>query len=455
MKPAVLAAAVVLLSSTAASARTWTVGPAGADFPLIAPALAAAAEGDVIRVKAGVYREALAIHTRVTIVGEGSPVLYGLGSGSVIRVFAPRTEIRGLVIEGSGSGETNEMDAAIQVASSGNRIAGNTMRRVFYGVVVAGGEGNEISDNRIAGFVDLPFGKRGDGVYIYRGAGNRVLRNRIAGQRDGIYFQYAPGGLVEGNLVESSRYGLHVMFAHSLVVRNNMFRDSSAGATIMDSRAIEVAANRFEHNRGTSAVGLTLKQCDESSVHDNVLADNARGLQIDGSSRNRLTANRFRYNDTALVLFASGERNVFSSNEFDSNWTDVIVAGTGAGTSWSDGRRGNAWSGYGGFDFDGDGIGDSPHVLLTPFAAIEGRNPMARLFLRTPAAAGLSLAARAGLGPSFPEQDPAPITASTTRSEESAAPVHRTAASAGTAALMLVLALAIFARGATCWNCRG
>lgn len=406
---AALAAALLLVSSSAAVARTWTVGAAGADFPLITPALAAAADGDTIVVGPGVYRENVTLQRRVSIVGRGSPVLYGTGSGSVIRIAAPGCTIEGLTIEGSGAGESNEMDAAIQIASSGNRIAGNVMRRVFYGVVIGGGADNEIDGNAITGFIDLPFGRRGDGIYVYRASGTRVRRNRITGQRDGIYFQYAPGGLAEANVVSASRYGLHVMFSHGIVVRDNTLRQSSVGANIMDSRGIAIERNRFERNRGVSAVGLTLKQCDDSTVQANAFIDNARGLQVDGASRNRFTDNRFLYNDTALLLFSSAERNTLAGNLFDGNWSDVVVTGDGGATAWSDSGRGNAWSGYRGFDFDGDGIGDTPHPLLTPFAAIEGSNPIARLFLQTPAAAGLTLAAQVGLGPDFGERDPNPL----------------------------------------------
>jgi nitrous oxidase accessory protein len=412
--PYALAAAVVLLAASPAAARTWTVGPKGADFPLIAPALAAAQDGDTIVVESGVYRENLVLHRRVSIVGRGSPVLYGLGTGSVIRVLAPGCEIRGLVIEGSGTGQGNEMDAAVQVASSGNRIVGNTMRRVFYGVVI-GAPDNEVADNTITGFLDLPFGRRGDGVYVYRSRSARVLRNRIVGQRDGIYFQYAPDGAAEDNVVEESRYGLHVMFANDIVVRGNTLRGSSVGANIMDSRRIRIENNRFERNRGASAVGLTLKGCDDSIVRGNLLLDNARGLQVDGSSRNAFTGNRLLYNDTAVLLFASAEQNEFSENVFDGNWSDVVVSGRGGTTSWSSGGRGNTWSGYRGFDFDGDGIGESAHPLVTPFAAIEGSNPIARLFLGTPIAAALELAARAGLAPGLGIRDPHPLVGTRTR----------------------------------------
>jgi nitrous oxidase accessory protein len=221
--------------------------------------------------------------------------------------------------------------------------------------------------------------------------------------------------VAEANVVEASRYGLHVMFANDIVIRRNTVRGSSVGANIMDSRRIRLEGNRFERNRGASAVGLTLKGCDDSIVQDNVLVDNARGLQVDGSSRNRLSGNWFLYNDTGLLLFGSAEQNTIAGNVFDGNWTHVVLSGAGGSTAWSHAGRGNRWSGYQGFDFDDDGVGDSAHPLLTPFAAIEGANPIARLFLGSPIAAALALAARAGLVPGTGDRDPHPIAGSPPR----------------------------------------
>jgi nitrous oxidase accessory protein len=268
-----------------------------------------------------------------------------------------------------------------------------------------------------------------------------VLRNHIVGQRDGIYFQYAPDGRAEGNVIEASRYALHVMFANDIVVRDNTLRGSSVGANIMESRRIRIENNDIEHNRGASAVGLALKGCDDSVVHGNLLSDNARALQVDGSSRNSFANNQLIYNDTAVMLFASAEQNVFTGNLFDANWSDVVVSGRGESTQWSRDGRGNQWRSYRGFDFDGDGVGESPHPLLTPFAAIEGANPTARLFLGTPASAGLDLAARAGLAPGFSESDPHPVVAGAAARESETAPEGRT--SGGVSLTLLTVALAL------------
>jgi nitrous oxidase accessory protein len=394
MRPVTSVAVAIVLLAARAEGRTWTVGAAGADFPLIAPAIAAAAPGDVIVVRGGVYREDLVVDKRLSIVGEGEPVLFGTGLGSVVTIVASGCEVSGFTIEGSGAGQTNEMDAAVLIRSNGNRVVDNHMRRVFYGVVVADAMHNEIADNDIQGLRDLPFGRRGDGIYLYRAPENFVARNRVSGERDGIYLQYASRGRVVDNVVLDSRYGMHDMFSDGVVIARNTFSESVVGANIMNSRRIRIVRNRITRNRGIPGIGLTLKDCDESTVNDNQIVENARGLLLDGSSTNRFSGNAFRANDTAITLFSSAEQNAFGGNEFIDNWSDVVLSGRDSGTRWSIDGRGNYWSRYRGFDFDGDGVGDAPHPLVGAFERIEGSNPASRIFLQSPAAAGLELAAR-------------------------------------------------------------
>lgn len=407
------AAAVALAFASvcaSASARVWKVGGEGADFPLIAPAIAAAADGDTVLVRSGVYREDLVIGRRIALVGEGGPLLVGTGEGSVVELRADGCVVSGLSIEGSGTGLTNQLDAGILVASNRNRVAGNRLQRVFYGVVVAGADGNEISGNSIAGFADLPFGRRGDGIFLYRSSGNRLSENSIEGMRDAIYLQYSPRTAVVGNVVAASRYGLHDMFSDDATIRGNVLSGCSVGANVMNSRRIEISGNRFESNRGVSAVGLALKECDESLIEDNLILDNGRGLQIEGSSRNRFTRNRFSFNDVAVQLFPSAEENVFAGNAVESNLSALVLSGTTTSTRFEEKGRGNYWSGYTGFDFDGDGVGERPHAVLGAFEKLEGGNPAARLYLQSPVAGALELAQRALPDSGESIVDPAPLT---------------------------------------------
>ena len=55
MRMGLLVAAIAFVTiPVRVEGRVWTVGRGDADFPLIAPAIAAAADGDEIRVRAGV-----------------------------------------------------------------------------------------------------------------------------------------------------------------------------------------------------------------------------------------------------------------------------------------------------------------------------------------------------------------------------------------------------------------
>jgi len=385
--------ACALLAAAPISARTWRVGGPGADFPLIAPAVAAAAPGDVIEVSAGVYREDLVLSRTVALVGHGRPRLFGTGLGTVIDIQAPGCEVRGFDIEGSGEGQTNRMDAAFHVASNGNRIVDNRIERVFYGIVVEGASRNEIAENSITGLEERSFGRRGDGLYFYRSPGNLARDNRIAGMKDAIYVQYSPGCREIGNTVERSRYGLHDMFSDGQELSGNVFRGCSVGANIMNCRKVEIRGNRFVSNRGVASAGLSFKECDESRVEDNEFSDDGRAVQIEGASRNRFSGNRFLFNDTAIELFASAEENVVTENAFDGNLTPVVISGGSSSTRWSEAGRGNWWSGYRGLDFEGRGVGREPQPVASAFARIEGNNPAARLFLASPAASALDFAA--------------------------------------------------------------
>jgi nitrous oxidase accessory protein len=416
VRAALLAAVLAILAvPDAGEARVWTVGRGNTDFPLIAPAIAHAEDGDEIRIGPGVYREDLVIAKRLSLVGEGRPVLFGTGRGTVIDVQADGCTISGLIIDGTGVGAGNQMDAAIRLTSNRNHVSGNIMRRVFYGVVIAGGADNVVAGNAIEGLLDLPFGRRGDGIYVYQGPRNHITRNHIVGQRDAIFLQYAHDGRVEHNIVEHSRYGLHDMFSDDTIVRDNVFRSSLVGANVMNSKRLTLERNEFAHNRGVTAVGLTLKDCDGLKASDNRFIGNARGLQLDGSASNRFERNRFVQNDVAIRLLASAERNTFSGNEFAQNWSDVVESGRDSTNAWSVAGVGNRWSRYSGFDFDGDGVGESAHSLLRPFERIEGANELARLYLQSPAASALDLAARALPAAAGASSDDRPLTGASYR----------------------------------------
>jgi nitrous oxidase accessory protein len=317
--------------------------------------------------------------------------------------------IAGFVIERCGTMLVEE-DAGILVRSRGNRIVGNQLRDILFGVYLFRGAGTTVSGNTITGRRHLEPGQRGSGIHVYDSPRNILSQNTITDVRDGIYIQNANHTQIEGNRVFDVRYGLHYMYADSNTFLRNRFENSTAGAAIMYTRGIVMRHNVFSRNRSFSAFGVLLQDCHGLTADSNIIADNVIGLFLENSQQNRFRHNVIAKNDLAMQMFQNAERNTFTENSFIDNLSPLVIVGKRTGSRWAEGGRGNYWSAYGGYDLDGDGIGDVPMQIQNVFQYLEGRNSAVRLYLYSPASQALATASSA-----FPvmrvaeESDPHPL----------------------------------------------
>jgi nitrous oxidase accessory protein len=115
-------------------------------------------------------------------------------------------------------------------------------------------------------------------------------------------------------------------------------------------------------------------------------------------------------NDIAVHINASCEENKLYKNNFIENLSGLVVDAKGYPNYWADEGMGNYWSGYPGYDLDGDGIGDEPYRLQSVFEYLESGFPEVRLYLFSPAAQILEAAERVFpiLHPSE-KKDPLPL----------------------------------------------
>jgi len=385
---AVLAAAVAvpMLSPSPVPAGTLTVGPEGR-YPTLEAALAAAVDGDVVEVAPGSYDGPLEITRRVTLRGRGQPHVVGDGEGDVVRVLADGAEISGFAIHGSGR-RMMESDAGVRVLGTGVRIADNHIFDNLFGVYLDGAREALIEGNTLVGRGEDDIGRRGAGIHLYDAHHNVIRGNLVHTVRDGVYFDHADSNSVEDNEFHDLRYGVHYMYCDDNRFHRNVFRDSVAGVAIMYSQRVVFADNLILNNRiGHHAFGLLLKECEDSVAERNVIVDNGSGIFLDGSHRNRFRHNLVAYNDVGVLLYASSLDNAFAANDFIGNLADLHTVGR-AEAEWTH----NYYSGYPGFDLDGDGRGDVPHRLQDAFEVLEGNHPLLRLFLSSAAADALAAA---------------------------------------------------------------
>ena len=236
-----LLVALALVLAAPADARTWTVGPPPADFPFIAPAVAAASAGDVILVE----RRRLSRGSRARQAARdrrrGGPTLFGTGVGTVITIHAGGCEVRGPDHrrkrrgrdQRHGRGRADHVERQPHRRQPpAPRVLRHRRRRTR--------RTTRSPTTRSKACAERAFGRRGDGIYLYRAPENVLARNTIRDERDGIYFEYAPRGRAIDNVVSGSRYGLHDMFSDDTRIAGNTFSDSSAGANIMNSRRIRL-----------------------------------------------------------------------------------------------------------------------------------------------------------------------------------------------------------------------
>lgn len=391
MKRAVATAilALLLLEHVArASSRTVGAGES------LSAAVASARSGDTLRVLLGVYPGNLTIARQLVLIGENAPVLRGEGKGSVVTIAADSCVVRGFTIERSGGMLVNE-DAGILITSNGNRVEGNTLRDVLFGIYLLQANDNLILNNTIRGRSELELGERGAGIHVWNSLRNRFVGNVITEARDGFYIQNANHSWIERNECFNVRYGLHYMYADSNTFLFNSFHHNVAGAAVMYSRAITLRHNVFSHNRGFSSFGILFQDCHDLVADSNVITDNVVGMFFESSTDNVFRRNVIAQNDVALQMFQNSTNNTFSENIFLDNLSPLAIVGKRTETRWSAQGRGNYWSTYDGYDLDGDGIGDVPMRIQNVFHYLEGQNANVRLYLYSPASQALAAAAKA------------------------------------------------------------
>lgn len=333
------------------------------ELPSLQAAVDAAKPGDVIAPEAGVYAGHLVIDKALTLDGRGVVTLDAGGEGSVIRLNTDGATLRGLVLRNSGD-QHNDLDAGIQVRGSYNVIKDNVIEDSLFGIDVQQSNNNIIRRNAI-GSKAFDLGVRGDGIRLWYSRDNVIEDNTVENSRDVVVW-YSGDNKIRRNVITGGRYGLHFMYAQYNLVEDNLFRDNSVGAFLMYSDGIVLRNNRISHGIGATGMGIGLKESSDVTIENNTIVYCATGLYLDVSpfqpdTTNRIRANRLAFNNIGILFHNDWTGNILQDNRLENNFAQVSV-NAGASAKRND-WDGNYWDDYRGFDLDGDGVGDSPHVM--------------------------------------------------------------------------------------------
>ncbi len=142
---------VFILIMTCANCAKITVGPDGADFTSIQPAINNASSGDTIEVYSGTYKENVHINKNISLIGidsgSGLPKIDAGGKSSAVSL-----EADGITLEGfnlTNSGHCGCGNAGISVGSNNNTITKNVAFKNKYGIYVRSRQGNRFTLNEL------------------------------------------------------------------------------------------------------------------------------------------------------------------------------------------------------------------------------------------------------------------------------------------------------------------
>jgi nitrous oxidase accessory protein len=372
----IAAAAIVCAASLPSLAAERAVRPGE-----LAAALARAAPGDTLRLEPGVHPGPVVVGVRVRLVGSPGAILDGGGDGVPLTLAADGAEVSGVTVRNGGADLSRDDAAVLLREAHGVTIAHCRVEARAFGIYLRGGGGHHVVANEVVGDARLARSRRGNGIHLWHTERNEIRDNRIADVRDAMYFSFAHDNAIRGNQATGVRYGIHYMYSERNTLEENRLRRCIGGIALMFSRRNRIAANVSSDNRD---FGMLCLQIEHSEIRDNEVARNGRGFFVEHSVGNRFVGNRMEANGVGLFLTAGSEDNVLTGNRFEGNLVQAYQ-GSRMPNEWSEAGRGNEWSDYTGFDWNGDGIGEVPYRLQTAVSALLARRPVTRWFLMSPA----------------------------------------------------------------------
>jgi nitrous oxidase accessory protein len=282
------------------------------DYPRIQDAVAAANSGDTIIVKAGTYNEMwVSVDKQLSLVGENQKsIVYFSGAVGFI-VTSDNSHISGFTMI---SNEALKGYAISMSSVTGCIIEDNSLEDNLVGISVTGSS----SGNTISGNI-LNHNERS--IELFNSPSNTISDNNITSALvSAISLDESSGNTVSGNSISDLTDGMGALMLWAS--SNNVI-----------SRNVLYGGNP-----------MFLLGSSDNVISNNFVVDSEYGIVVGLSSNNEIYSNYF-INVAQLAMDTE------------------ISEGTPSTNSWDNGSKGNYWSDYAGTDSNGDGIGDTPHVL--------------------------------------------------------------------------------------------
>jgi parallel beta-helix repeat protein len=268
-----------------------------------------------------------------------------------------KRELEILVFESFGNSVENNRANICLNFSSNNRVTRNTGF-----ICLDESNYNEIAENTIT---EISFNSNRYGLALKNSSNNEINENRITGNSIGIHLSGSPSNnnlIMKNTIEDNSHGGIYMVSGEGARSSNNVVFCN----TIIDNGVVGISAsgdcNSIIGNTISTyqEMGLDVFDSTNCSVIGNVIAT----FSLDCVNA-LIIGNNFTYNRFHQPLDVDSDSTAtFHHNNFLLPFTVPVEVSFYYNYIWDDGSQGNYWLGYDGVDSNGDGIGDTPHLIM-------------------------------------------------------------------------------------------